>query len=216
MLTHDFEPVIDLIYHHSDIYEKTYAHFLSNVRGALSEKPIERKNIFTFYEMNQTNSCSSTISSLVFLRRNYEAMGNKGLVYDYLSCLLHRKKLTRRSVAGDTDMTPDETQKAIDGVKEKIADYDHDAMTATIMDDSKLKQIYAASASNYDKMHIYRIYHSDKLKEESRTIRKFINEAFHIENDYIYQLNPRDFQTVPQYVIEECDKEMIESVQSIA
>ena len=216
MLTHDFEPVIDLIYHHSDIYEKTYAHFLSNVRGTLSEKPIERKDILTFYELNRTNSCNSTISSLVFLRRNYEAMGNKGLVYDYLSCLLHRKKLTRRSIAGEAEMTPAEIQEAITGVKEKISDYDHVVMSATIMDDAQLKQIYATSASNYEKMHIYRIYHSDKAKEESRTIRKFINESFHIENDYIYQLNPREFQTVPQYVIEECDKEMIEFAPPIA
>ena len=40
---------------------------------------------------------------------------------------------------------------------------------------------------------------------ESDIIQKFINEAFHIENDYIYQLNPSVYQTVPQYVIDECD-----------
>ncbi|MNP80724.1 hypothetical protein D3C76_1788960 [compost metagenome] len=40
---------------------------------------------------------------------------------------------------------------------------------------------------------------------ESDVIRKFINEAFHIENNYIYQLNPSQFQLVPQYVIDECD-----------
>jgi len=37
-------------------------------------------------------------------------------------------------------------------------------------------------------------------------IAKFINQSFHIENDYIYQLNPRSYQMVPQYVIDECDK----------
>jgi hypothetical protein len=37
-------------------------------------------------------------------------------------------------------------------------------------------------------------------------IQKFINEAFHIENNYIYQLNPTKYPVVPQYVIDECDK----------
>ena len=43
---------------------------------------------------------------------------------------------------------------------------------------------------------------------ESDIIQKFINEAVHIENDYIYQLNPSVYQTVPQYVIDECDSFM--------
>ena len=209
MLTHDLDPVIDLIYHHSRNYEKTSAHFLFNNHGTLGEKQIERTDILTFYEMNLANSCDSTISSLVYLRRNCEALGDKGLVYNYLSCLLHRKTLTNRTASGETAMTPTEIQEAINGVKKHIATYDHDAMWATIKDDSKLKQIYAASASNYEKLHIYRIYHSDKAMDEPRTIKKFINESFHIENDYIYQLNPKDFQTVPQYVIEECDKLML-------
>jgi len=209
MLTHDLDPIIDLIYHHSGNYEKTSAHFLFNNHGTLGERQIERKDILTFYEMNLANSYESTISSLVYLRRNCEALGDKGLVYNYLSCLLHRKTLSKRTASGDTVMTPAEVQDAIDGVKKHIANYDHDTMVATIMDDTKLRQIYAASASGYEKLHIYRIYHSDKAMDEPRTIKKFINESFHIENDYIYQLNPKEFQTVPQYVILECDKLMI-------
>jgi len=209
MLTHDLDPIIDLIYHHSGNYEKTSAHFLFNNHGTLGERQIERKDILTFYEMNLANSYESTISSLVYLRRNCEALGDKGLVYNYLSCLLHRKTLSKRTASGDTVMTPAEVQDAIDGVKKHIDNYDHDTMVATIMDDTKLRQIYAASASGYEKLHIYRIYHSDKAMDEPRTIKKFINESFHIENDYIYQLNPKEFQTVPQYVILECDKLMI-------
>ena len=57
-------------------------------------------------------------------------------------------------------------------------------------------------SSNYEKLHIYRVIFDDKPDMiESDIIQKFINEAFHIENDYIYQLNPSVYQTVPQYVI---------------
>lgn len=31
-----------------------------------------------------------------------------------------------------------------------------------------------------------------------------MNESYHIENEYVMQLNPRDFDAVPEYVIEAC------------
>ena len=62
------------------------------------------------------------------------------------------------------------------------------------------------SKSNYEKLHIYRILFDQADLPSSPVIAKFINEAFHIENNYIYQLNPRQYQTVPQYVIDECDR----------
>jgi hypothetical protein len=75
-----------------------------------------------------------------------------------------------------------------------------------LSDDLKLKSLYTQSTNNYEKLHIYRIF-SDGKEEviQSDIIQKFINQSFHIENDYIYQLNPAIFQTVPQYVIDECD-----------
>ena len=67
-----------------------------------------------------------------------------------------------------------------------------------------MKQKYIKSLSNYEKLHIYRIMYNDK--RDSSVIRKFVNETFHIENDSIFQLNPNRYDTVPQYVIDECDK----------
>ena len=70
-----------------------------------------------------------------------------------------------------------------------------------------MKALYEQARSNYEKLHIYRIVSEDNQGDanQSDVIQKFINQAFHIENDYIYQLNPVMFQTVPQYVIDECD-----------
>ena len=41
-------------------------------------------------------------------------------------------------------------------------------------------------------------------------IKKFVNESFHFENDYLFQLNPCKYETVSQYVIDECDKDIFE------
>ena len=67
-----------------------------------------------------------------------------------------------------------------------------------------LKKLYNNSSSNYEKLQIYRIAFNEN--HENNIIKKFINETFHVENDYLFQLDPRDYDTVPQYIIDECDK----------
>jgi len=36
-------------------------------------------------------------------------------------------------------------------------------------------------------------------------MKKFINETYHIENDFIHQLNPREYNLIPEFIIEESD-----------
>ena len=60
----------------------------------------------------------------------------------------------------------------------------------------------------YEKLQIYRIMFNEN--SSNSVIKKFVNEAFHIENDYLFQLNPCEYDTVPQYIIDECDKDILE------
>jgi hypothetical protein len=41
-------------------------------------------------------------------------------------------------------------------------------------------------------------------------LKKYVDETFHVQNDYLYQLNPRDYQIVPQYILDFCNKEIDE------
>ena len=36
-------------------------------------------------------------------------------------------------------------------------------------------------------------------------VRKFVNEAYHIENEYLFGLDPVQFDIVPAFVIEKLD-----------
>ena len=36
-------------------------------------------------------------------------------------------------------------------------------------------------------------------------MKKFINETYHIENDFIHQLNPREYNLIPEFIVKECD-----------
>ena len=73
--------------------------------------------------------------------------------------------------------------------------------------------LYKNSNNNYEKLQLYRIILEDKtinrkLMDDSNNdiIDKFINETFHVETDYIYQLNPRQYEIIPHYIIDICDE----------
>ena len=108
--------------------------------------------------------------------------------------------------SGIRDMTPDEIDSGNSEIQELIDDFDYSKVLDIINDDKEMKRIYSETKNSYEKLHIYRIIFDNKDKTDSSVIKKFINEAFHIENGYIYQLNPRKYQMVPQFVIDECDK----------
>jgi len=40
--------------------------------------------------------------------------------------------------------------------------------------------------------------------QEDDTFKKFVNETFHIENEYVRLRDPRDFDSVPEFVVAEC------------
>ncbi|MGB3368624.1 MAG: hypothetical protein WBA54_14105, partial [Acidaminobacteraceae bacterium] len=72
-----------------------------------------------------------------------------------------------------------------------------------------LINIYNNTTNNYEKLQIYRIINN--ANNENRVVSKFVNETFHIENDYLYQLNPCNYQTIPHYIIKECDLDIIQN-----
>ena len=48
---------------------------------------------------------------------------------------------------------------------------------------------------------------SREIKEEDVLV-KFINESYHIENDYAYYLDMVKFETVPEYIVKAIDDYM--------
>ena len=212
LLTHDFDPIVDMVLHHSDRFEKPYATFLENNQGALVEKEITREDIKTFLEINTENLNLHTheINRLVYLRRHHEITNQKDFTFDVISNLFHKREvLTRVENQQAINMTAEEIQAGIESIKRNIPTFDYQSLLNETKDNNKIKDIYNRSLNNYEKLHIYRIAFDDKNDNiESDVIRKFINEAFHIENNYIYQLNPNSYQLVPQYVIDECDRYM--------
>jgi ABC-type multidrug transport system ATPase subunit len=212
LLTHDFEPILDMVYHHSDRFEKPYTCFIENNHGNLLEKEIIRDEIKSFVEIcdENINKNINDITKLVYLRRYYEVLNEKGNAYQLISNLLHRREVPIIMQEGETIiMQENDIARGIEEIGEKIDAFDYNEARKKINDDEVIIALYRESSSNYEKLHLFRVLFGENIRAtESKIIAKFINEAFHIENDYIYQLNPCEYQLVPQYVIDECDSQI--------
>lgn len=105
-------------------------------------------------------------------------------------------------------MTPQQKADAQSSIQKIIPDFDYDALIVVVKDDSAMRAKYASSNVGYEKIQLFRIIHG---KHADHVIAKFINESYHIENEYVMQLNPHKFESVPEYVIDECDKLLVEA-----
>ncbi|EJI9078068.1 AAA family ATPase, partial [Salmonella enterica] len=63
--------------------------------------------------------------------------------------------------------------------------------------------LYRSCTNGYEKLQVFRLLEPEA---DNRVIRKFVNETYHIENEFICQLDPTRFDLIPEYVIAECDR----------
>lgn len=210
MLTHDIDPIVDMMLVHSNRFDVPFSTFLENRNGQLVEKEITREKIKTFIEICTDNieTSQNNLNKLVYYRRLHELTRNKSLAYQLISSLFH--KYNQPEIHREMQtliMTPEEILSAENEIKNIVPGFVYNDYLAIVKNDELMIEYYKSALNNYEKLHIYRIIFDDKQSLiESDAIRKFVNESFHIENNYIYQLNPCEYQTVPQYIINECDK----------
>jgi len=184
-----------------------YATFIESKSGTIQETPISKSDISTFGQICDANiySSSEDIVKLVYLRRYYETLNNKGMVYQLLSNLLHKRDAPYKKESDQQiPLTPDEFSEATEEIRKKMPDFDYYALLTKLSDVDYMKTAYRTAGSNYEKIQIFRVL-QDHFPE-SDIINKFINGTFHIENEYVMQLNPCKYEIVPSFIIDECDK----------
>lgn len=213
MLTHDFDPLLDIMYHHNDRFShlNARAYFLENIEGMLTEKEICKSDIKTFIDITMENieNVENDISKCIYLRRYMELLHNKGNGYNLLSNLFKKRETPIKKISGEEiNMSPEEISDGELEIKHYISNFSYEEYLNLVKDIGKLIELFESTSSNYEKLQVYRII-NQKISC-SNIIRKFINEVYHIENNYIYQLNPHKYQTVPAYIIDECKKEINE------
>ncbi len=213
MLTHDIEPAIDVIRSVKRLFQhpKPTAHFLASKGGVVTETEIKETDIQTFAQICAENvgSLSDEVIKCIYLRRNFEILNDLGEEYNYLANLLHARTIPiRKTDTGDVAMTAEQIGVAVAGVKKFIPDFDYSSVLAIINDKSEVKRRFQGANAGYDKLQLFRIYKEvhQPANDGDDILQKFVNESFHIENEYVMQLNPHKFDNVPEYVVQECDR----------
>lgn len=216
LLTHEFSTVIDSIYTLKRKFHKVpNAFFLTTKSKKLTEKEIKKENIISCLENSKRNidESDNNLNKIIFLRRLLEIQDDKSEAYEIISNILHKRQ-TPICIENDNErnMTEEEILKGIQEIKKYIPDFDYQTEFTKTQDNHILLVLYNTAKSNYEKLQLYRIIKN--TNSNNLVVKKFVNETFHIENDYLFQLNPREYDTVPKYIIDECDKDLAEIVSN--
>lgn len=211
LLTHEFNIVIDTIYNFKHkILPTPTAYFLSTENGTLSEKEIKKEDIKSFVGIarDKLNSSIDIINKLIYLRRWLELEETKNEQWNLLSSLFHKRaNPTKRVDEDEIEMTNEEISSVETSISESYdLSFNYSEQYNRVIDFNTMKSLYNSCNCNYEKLQIFRIIF-DGL-DLNDVVKKFINETYHIENDYIFQLDPNEYNTIPQYIIEICDDQV--------
>ena len=211
LLTHEFSTVIDSLKNISRLTGFVSTDFLSNKKGLLEEVEIKEECIQSFVKIAKDNieSQQDNINKLIYLRRLLELINPGSMAYEMLSSLFHKREQPLKKIS-QTEFIPlddDDINDATMEIRKYIPDFDYSTEYKKITDDEEMKNLYIRAGSDYERLQLYRVkFNENKFNS---VIRKYINETFHVENDYLFQLNPCKYNTVPYFVISECNREML-------
>jgi len=207
MLTHDIDPIIDILKILPGNFEPLpVASFLKSRNGVIHEIQIVRDDLMTFAQVCNENITNNPeiITKLIYLRRYYEVLDDKGVEYQLLASLFHKRDIPKKFTSiGEIEMSVDEISEASESIKNKITGFDYTQQLEIIKNEATLKSIYSDCQSDYEKLQLFRMIHVGR--HPSDVIQKYINETYHIENEYVSQLNPTKYEMIPEFIVKECD-----------
>ena len=129
-----------------------------------------------------------------------------------LSSLVHAKNYPDKQVNRDTYLrfTEEEFEKAQDCIRKYIEDFDYEEILNNYYNKEYIVEEFFKETNNYIKSQMFREYLeiSGERNNLDNNLLKFIDEIYHIENDYIFTIDLIKFDTIPDYIIEKINEFM--------
>ena len=221
MLTHDFEPVIDYVQFCAGRQDPSYvcANYLLNNGGDLTCTPIQKNSdlmssVVLLKEMAKDSNIdiAARIGCLrKFIEHQYRKPKEESDAYNILSSLIHRRSEPTLDSEGRNKLSKEQIVNGMDYIQKYIPDFDYNFMLDQCAP-KKLMDRYANEKSSYIKMLILRAYTEhdnkarDRLRQTNDVLRKYVDETYHIENDYLYSLDVRRFNIVPEHFMTHAER----------
>jgi len=212
MLTHDFQPVIDFIINSKPHGGATKAAFLRNENGLIVETSIGEGDIRSFTKQlteAASNDQLNKVHRVTSLRKLVEHTARsqeEKLAYNILSCLLHLE--TEPSYKNKALIDPSDIAMAETYVRTFIPDFSYAAYLAAYFSQTELAKTFSTETHEYFKVQVFRILleiHGLRSKIDDPLL-KYIDEQFHVENDYVFFLDYTKYNTVPTFVVPKCEE----------
>lgn len=226
MLTHDFEPIIDFGINHKPTKE-TNMWYLKNNNGIIQEQKINVSSdvlsTIKFYYNESINEDNNIISRICFLRKYLEHISTKKSseenAYNILSSIIHGDNL-RKKIDDEQyeDLSVDEIKNGEEWIKQFIKTFDSNKILRDNINNKYILDSYKTETNNYIKIQLFRVYlessgNRNKLKERNSIVLKYIDEIYHIENDYIFSLDLIKFDIIPDFIINSIDEFMSSEIE---
>lgn len=221
MLTHDFEPVIDYIQTSSGKQTPTAvrASYLENIGGHLHSTPIIKgKDLMSSVVLLKELALDENIDIAArmgclrkFIEHQYKNPREESDAYNIVSSLIHGRKEPTHDSEENDKLTPKQITDGEKYIREFISDFDYVSVRDHCTPQCLIER-YSTEKSAYIKMLILRVYTErdkearNRLRKQNDVLRKYVDETFHIENDYLYSLDVRRFNIVPGSYIADAEK----------
>ena len=220
MLTHDLQPVIDYVHgkflRKYNLHTPVYASYLINNGGELEEQEIVQSDLKNVVELTKciTKEESAEVPVRIINLRKYIELTmpdfSTDYAYDVLSNLIHGRNLDLYENRIEDKNKEDVVNEGMRFIKSYINDMEYDQLLNETSD-KKLLELVKNSDKYTQTIAIRFLFEKDRsdgnllsqLKKEYPNACKFVNETNHIENDYIFQLNPMKFFEIPEHYLKQ-------------
>lgn len=210
MITHDLQPLIDYV--HNDIFgtmgltTHVIASRLQNENGIITEQSVEKIDLVNTVDFTGNIAQNSEVIlpvRIVNYRKNLELTNSdyrNSAEYDVVSNLIHGRTIPTQ-MDGVTPIDSERLQKGLEKIHSKIPSKTYDDMIQEMNSQSLLSAL--TCSGQYEKTIIIRLLFErcegllTELRREYPAACKFVNESNHVENDYIFQLNPLKYFSIP-------------------
>ncbi|WP_225749450.1 hypothetical protein [Paraeggerthella sp. Marseille-Q4926] len=206
LFTHEYEVVFDIehtLKHEFQPLAKTTLLHISN--DSIEETVINREDMkpvrILFQDIART--ADLPIVRFAYARKLLELDNDKANAWHLLSSLFHHR--TSPLHQNGEPMDDSDIQSSLSTLN-LLTDcmLDYDAMLQQINDKNAMYNLFKSCNCKYEKLQIARI----ALDGEGidRVSKKLLDETLHVDNGFIFQLDPRQFELISDSIIEQCDQ----------
>lgn len=227
MLTHDFQPIIDYV--HGSFFSRyglttpVKASLLQNIEGVISESPITIADLKNTVDLtkNIVMSPDESMAVRIVNLRKFVELTKPGFgtseIYEILSNLIHGRSIP-------TDKNGQElAAEVVNRGMTEISEYIPNKSYSELISETNTSTLISALSSDdlyYRIISIRLLFERvdgslSLLRKQYPAACKFVNETNHIENDYIFQLDPRKYFSIPGHYLNQIERFIQENADII-